>query len=1023
MHSATVVSRTALRSALQAWHVVTVLGESELANLEIVRDRAPHDAATPAQLGLILRSELEAALQELHQTYRLAAGEERTYYTLLTERYVASRSISAVSGLINVERTEYYRRLNAAFDALASLLNAKELRLRSARAKANELPGALSETRPIFQAPLPMGDRLVGRDHMLSLLKERLAAGRNTALLGIPGVGKTSLALALAYDPEVRRRYGDGVLWANLGVAPDPLSTLKQWGRELGVPMDVISAAPPEALARRVHERIGLKALLIIIDDVWDVGSAMLLKVGGIHCHHVITTRLLDVAVALADESGPFRIEELPLDESITLLSHYVDERSLSGFGISLESLAQASGGLPLALMLTGRLLSQAMHSGMERRFRSLLHALQDPSERLRLSVPVGPNDGAGDTSGRLSVFAQIAATERVLSEEAKGALTGLGAFLPKPHSFSAEAAQTVCDCSIEAIDELVAFGLLETKPGDRFTLHQSISEYARARLNDQTVWQRLVTWYADYAETHEANFIALDAEWDNIQYALGVAQDRGHLPDVLRASHALAPFLLSRNMSERAYRLLSETLPLCRQSERPAVLAQHMVLLVRTALHAKELDQADRAVQEAVHICSENTEAGNLLPIACEIAAMVASATGKAEEALQWYVRALEAAQRTRQVYLIPRMLVNMERLEIGSDHRQSLLSAAVLQPPVWQKAFSKMHIWLRIQPKLLTSGALRLWIKGVRLAVTGETAGGMAALHQAAEEARAAGDPEALVTALGFYSLLCMGTGDYVSAERCAVEGLPLRASAIFPRSVGFLYSSYAISQLYRGNLGRANALINEGLAYARADGSFESESWLSGMGSVIRLAGGDAQAAYQIAFEGISLSQRSGVLDVLPYSTAMCGLALAHLQQYDRAWQYFKESVTDVSAFNDVWARAFSWICYGEGLLLAGNLNTAQENLQQGLELAQQIGAVPHAARAQLALAQTVLAAGDREAARHYAEQSYHNFMRVEDIRARDVIWWANDQLGSVSGITSDEEGHTADGPHADPVKPLG
>src|SRR5207247_7417492 len=118
------------------------------------------------------------------------------------------------------------------------------------------------------------------------------------------------------------------------------------------------------------------------------------------------TTRLVDVAVALADEIGPCRVEELTLDESITLLSHYVDERSLAGFGISLESLAIASGGLPLALMLTGRLLSQAMHSGMERRFRSLLQALQNPSERLKLSVPVGPNDVASGTGGQLSVVA-----------------------------------------------------------------------------------------------------------------------------------------------------------------------------------------------------------------------------------------------------------------------------------------------------------------------------------------------------------------------------------------------------------------------------------------------------------------------------------------------------------------------------------------------------------------------------------------------------------------------------------------
>lgn len=1004
MHSTAVVNRRNLRSALEAWHVVTELGENELAGLEMVRDKVQHgSSATSAQLGLFLQSELELALQELRQTYQLASGEEHTYHTLLTERYVARRSAAAVAGLINVERTEYYRRLNAALDALASLLNSKELRLRSAQAKASESSTFLGETRPIFQVPLPMKDRLVGRDHLLDILKQGLTIERKTVLLGIPGVGKTSIAIALAYDPDVQRQYSDGVLWANLGITPDPLSTLKLWGRELGVPMEVISSAPPDVLARRVHERIGLKSLLIIIDDAWDIDTALLLRVGGINCHHVITTRLLDVAVALADENGPFRVEELTLDQSITLLSSYVDEDSLLGFGISLESLAKASGGLPLALLLTGRLLSQAMHSGMERRFQSLLQALQDPSERLRLSLPVSPNDGVASTSGQLSVFAQIAATEQVLSEEATRALTDLGVFLPKPHSFSAEAAQTVCDCSIEAIDELVAFGLLETKPGDRFMLHQSISEFARLRLSDQTAWRRMAKWYANYSEANEANYIALDAEWDNMQYAMNVAQDKGFMPEVLRASHALAPFLLSRNMSERAYSLLSESLPLCRQSEGLAVLAQHMVLLARTALHAKELDKAAQTVQEAVSICSQNKEAEHLLPIACEIAAMVASTMGNAEEALQRYGQALESAQETRQVYLIPRMLVNMERLEIGDSNRQQVSAATVFQPPVWQKAFSKVQTWLRIQPKLLSSSALRLWVKGVRLAVTGETAGGIAALRQAADEARATGDREALITALGFCSLLYVGTGDYVSADRCAIEGLPLKEFAIFPRSVGFLYSMYALAQLYRGVVDKANALIHEGLSYAKAIGSIESESWLKGMGSVIWLAEGDANTAYQIAFEGVALSQRSGVIDVLPYSTAMCGLALAHLHNYDKAWQYFKESVTDVSAFNDVWATTFSWICYGEGLLLGGNTNAARENLQQGLDLAERIGATPHAARAQMGLAKAALAAGDHDAAQQYANQSYQNFVRVGDIRAREVSWWVKDQLGS---ITSDK-----------------
>ena len=1023
MQPPVVVNRTALRTALESWHVVTELGQSKLVDLEIVRDKLPGRAVspeTPAQLGLALRSELESALDEMQRTYQLASGSERSYQTLLRERYIVRRSVDAAADAIGVSKTEFYRRLNAAFDALASILNTRELRLRSAQPQSLNRPA--HGTSLIFQVPLPTIDRLVGRDSMLRDLKMGLQHGRTTVLLGIPGVGKTSIAIALASDAEVQTRFPGGVLWANLGAKPDPPAILKQWGRELGLPADFVNTATEEDLARRIHERMGLHAMLVVIDDVWHLNAAMLLRVGGIHSHHLITTRLLDVAVMLSDIDGPARVEELSLDESITLLSRFVSEKALAGFGISLESLAAATGGLPLSLMLTGKLLAQAMHSGMSRRFRALLLALQDPSERLKLSVPVGPNDLGGGIGGQLSVYAQIAATEQVLSKEARRALPALGAFLPKPRTFSAEAATAVSDCAIEAMDELIAFGLLEVRPGDRFALHQSISEYARARLeggdggSDEMVWLRLSRWYADFAETNEANYIALDIEWDNLQHALATAQQKGHVPELLRALHAIAPFLQARNMSQRAYSLLSDTLPVCRQAGTPSVLAKHLILLARAALHSKALDPAAQAIREGLQLCAELRETSPLLPTACEIAALIAVAQGAPDEAMQWYGRALEAAQRSGQIALMPRMLVNMERLELqGPDLAKQLspgtAQVPIPQPPIWQRAISKAHTWLRLQPKLLTSGAIRLWLKGVRLCVTGDTQGGVATLRQAAEAARGEGDPATLVTALGFYSNICVGTGDYTAAERCAAEGLPLKASAIFPRSVAFLFSAYALACLYRDAAAQATALLSEGLTWAKANGYMECESWLNGMASVVWLEQGDAYLAYQHAFDSIAQGQRSGVIDMMSYPTAMCGLALAHLRDYDKAWLYLKESVSDVSAFSDLWGKTFGWMCYGEGLFLAGNIGASGESFTQGLELAQQLGARLHTARAQFGLAKVSLAQGDPGAAFRYADLSQRTFNQMGDVRAKTVNWWIQEQLGDVAlkhmnGVSGDD-----------------
>jgi transcriptional regulator with XRE-family HTH domain len=75
---------------------------------------------------------------------------------------------------------------------------------------------------PNIPPPFAREHSLVGRDDLLRSLKHRQLSGRSVALSainGLPGVGKTALATALAHDEEIRAQFTDGALlliWRNV---------------------------------------------------------------------------------------------------------------------------------------------------------------------------------------------------------------------------------------------------------------------------------------------------------------------------------------------------------------------------------------------------------------------------------------------------------------------------------------------------------------------------------------------------------------------------------------------------------------------------------------------------------------------------------------------------------------------------------------------------------------------------------------------------------------------------------------
>ena len=146
-----------------------------------------------------------------------------------------------------------------------------------------------------MMAPEPPVD-FVRRPAEFEALKGKLldakgdAVAISAALKGAGGYGKTTLAKALAHDPDIQDAYFDGVLWVELGEKPDNL---------LGVIADLITiltGAPPglatiNAAAAALGEALGERRILMIVDDAWREQDLRPFLQGGRNTTRLITIR------------------------------------------------------------------------------------------------------------------------------------------------------------------------------------------------------------------------------------------------------------------------------------------------------------------------------------------------------------------------------------------------------------------------------------------------------------------------------------------------------------------------------------------------------------------------------------------------------------------------------------------------------------------------------------------------------------------------------------------------------------
>jgi hypothetical protein len=179
------------------------------------------------------------------------------------------------------------------------------------------------------------------------------------AVQGLGGLGKTILARALCFDPATQSTLPDGVLWAKFGQQPNILGEQRAWIRALGG--DTTAATSVREATALLRELLQDRAMLLVLDDVWQREAAEAFEVGGPRCRLLITTRNR----LTAPGAQLLKLDVMHRAESVQLL-HLAAGNTLDPAAV--DEIATRLGDLPLALNLVGGQLREGISWGTIRR-------------------------------------------------------------------------------------------------------------------------------------------------------------------------------------------------------------------------------------------------------------------------------------------------------------------------------------------------------------------------------------------------------------------------------------------------------------------------------------------------------------------------------------------------------------------------------------------------------------------------------------------------------------------------------
>ncbi|MFF1921926.1 BTAD domain-containing putative transcriptional regulator [Streptomyces sp. NPDC058221] len=325
---------------------------------------------------------------------------------------------------------------------------------------------------PIRPAQLPATvPDFTGRAAFVRELGDRLATAEGSvmavsALAGIGGVGKTTLAVHVAH--QARRHFPDGQLYVDLQGAgsrvAEPETVLGAFLRALGTP----DSAIPDSLDERAalyRSTLDGRRILVLLDNAHDTAQIRPLLPGTEGCAALVTSR-----VRMVDLAGAHLVDldVMSPEEALQLFTRIVGEERINSERKAALDVVAACGFLPLAIRIAASRLAS------RRTWTVSVLAAKLADERRRLDEL---------QAGDLAVKATFELGYGQLEPAQARAFRLLGLADGPDISLAAAAALLNLDLHTaeDLLEALVDTSLLESAAPGRYRYHDLVRLYARS--------------------------------------------------------------------------------------------------------------------------------------------------------------------------------------------------------------------------------------------------------------------------------------------------------------------------------------------------------------------------------------------------------------------------------------------------------------------------------------------------------------------------------------------------------------